>query len=410
MKDRTILKTHHLSLEFAGESSNGGRLFSVPFTLPGETFSPRVIRKTRGVHYALPDTFHKTAPARITPDCRHFGTCGACHLRMLSYDDTLFTKVEVFSRALKKALGLTPLLSITPAPDALHYRNNARFYLRSGKLMQRTMLTHELFLVEECLTVKSRTFAFAQELAPKLPSSIDFLDIHENEAAELMVILGGSSKETLPEIPATSVFFYDTKTKEYTHLSGTTTLLHLFTFPTLPSLTFAQGPDAFFQITTSVAALAYQRIGDFLPARGKVFDLYSGTGTIGITMKKRFPELSVTCVELQDNMVEIAKANAERNGISDIEFFSQDVGHLTHMTTPDAVIIDPPRNGLSVEAQKVVTELSAPTLLYLSCSPRTFLRDAEILSSQYSFEHIELFDMMPYTAHMEVLGVFRSKK
>ncbi len=86
------------------------------------------------------------------------------------------------------------------------------------------------------------------------------------------------------------------------------------------------------------------------------------------------------------------------------------MGQLTHMTTPDAVIIDPPRNGLSVEAQKVVTELSAPTLLYLSCSPRTFLRDAEFLSSQYTLEHVELFDMMPYTAHMEVLGVFRSKK
>jgi len=170
---------------------------------------------------------------------------------------------------------------------------------------------------------------------------------------------------------------------------------------------FKIGPKSFFQTNTRQAEKLYQVTNDFAELTGKeiVYDLYCGTGSIGIFVSKMAKQ--VIGVELIPAAIEDAKENAQLNHLSNTSFFAGDVidicndDFFTAHGKPDVIITDPPRAGMHEKLVRKILEMSAPTVVYVSCNPATQARDLSLLNEKYAVTKIQPVDMFPHTHHIE---------
>ena len=170
---------------------------------------------------------------------------------------------------------------------------------------------------------------------------------------------------------------------------------------------FKIGPKSFFQTNTKQAEKLYRITKDFAELTGKetVYDLYCGTGSIGI-FASRFAK-KIIGVELIAAAIDDAKENAALNHLSHTSFFAGDVidictdDFFALHGRPDVIITDPPRAGMHEKLVKKILEMSAPLVVYVSCNPATQARDLNLLSEKYAVTKIQPVDMFPHTHHIE---------
>ncbi len=137
-----------------------------------------------------------------------------------------------------------------------------------------------------------------------------------------------------------------------------------------------------------------------LGAAEHVLDLYCGTGTIGLCIAPFAHH--VTGVELQPTAIENARANARSNKIENTTFIAGDVGAVLPTLNADAVVVDPPRAGLTRDAIGHLNTTRARRMVYVSCNPETLARDLKILTQNgWSLLSVDPFDMFPQTHHVE---------
>ena len=168
--------------------------------------------------------------------------------------------------------------------------------------------------------------------------------------------------------------------------------------------------NSFFQTNSLQAERLYGTGFAMLDARPheRLLDLYCGAGTIGILLARSVG--SVVGVELGSQAVEAARVNAQLNGLDNVSFRCADV--TAFLADPaaagfDAVIVDPPRAGMHPRALKRLLKLVPPKLLYISCNPATFARDAALLiGAGYGLGEVRPVDMFPHTMHIEIVGLF----
>lgn len=154
----------------------------------------------------------------------------------------------------------------------------------------------------------------------------------------------------------------------------------------------------------------YGIAGDFVSPgpEDTVFDLYCGTGTIGLSMAKRAGQ--IVGVETVAQAVEDAKRNAEENGIENARFLCADAEEaagqlLKEGIRPAAVILDPPRKGCAPGVIDSVTAMSPGRVVYVSCDPATLARDLKRFAERgYRTERVQPIDMFPRTPHVECVA------
>jgi 23S rRNA (uracil1939-C5)-methyltransferase len=173
---------------------------------------------------------------------------------------------------------------------------------------------------------------------------------------------------------------------------------------------FKISSNSFFQTNTLQAEKLYETAFQMLEPSGseKVLDLYSGTGAISICLAPKVAE--VTGVESVADAVSSAKENAGINSSDNCNFVLSDVKDFlrTDKTVYDVVISDPPRAGMHPKALKRMIGLLPEKILYISCNPSTFARDAkEIVSAGYELPEVQPVDMFPHTRHIELVAVFK---
>lgn len=171
-------------------------------------------------------------------------------------------------------------------------------------------------------------------------------------------------------------------------------------------------PKAFYQTNPEQAVHLYQRAVEMagLPRDARVFDLYSGIGSIALFIARSVE--SVVGVESIPDAVTAARENAELNGIRNVVFEEGEVEAIlsdvaARHGVPDAVIVDPPRVGLHPRALAAVRELAPETILYISCNPRTQAADIAGLIDLYQVAALQPVDMFPQTRHVENIAILR---
>jgi 23S rRNA (uracil1939-C5)-methyltransferase len=175
----------------------------------------------------------------------------------------------------------------------------------------------------------------------------------------------------------------------------------------LENFSFKISPKSFFQTNTRQAEKLYQVTRDFAELNGSqvVYDLYCGTGSIGIFVSQLAKKL--IGVEVVAEAIEDAKENAALNNLNQCSFFAGDVIDICDDTffaehgKPDVIITDPPRAGMHEKLIKKLLEIAAPTIVYVSCNPATQARDLALLDEKYTVEKIQPVDMFPHTLHIE---------
>jgi 23S rRNA (uracil1939-C5)-methyltransferase len=175
----------------------------------------------------------------------------------------------------------------------------------------------------------------------------------------------------------------------------------------LEEFKFIIGPKSFFQTNTKQAEKLYRVAGDFAELTGKetVYDLYCGTGSIGIFVSKKAKK--IIGVELVQEAIEDAKQNAALNNLTNCSFFAGDVidicndDFFTAQGKPDVIITDPPRAGMHEKLVRKILDMAAPVLVYVSCNPATQARDLNLLAEIYEVTKIQPVDMFPHTHHIE---------
>ena len=182
----------------------------------------------------------------------------------------------------------------------------------------------------------------------------------------------------------------------------------------LAGLRFRISPDAFFQTNTEMAERLYGAAAEFagLSGREKVLDLFCGIGTISLALALDAAE--VWGVEIVEEAVADAIQNAKLNGVDNARFFAGDVRLvmrelLEQSGSPDVVVVDPPRAGLSQKVVRRIIEAEASRIVYVSCNPTTLAPNARQLVDDggYRLEAVRPVDMFPQTPHIECVALLR---
>lgn len=178
---------------------------------------------------------------------------------------------------------------------------------------------------------------------------------------------------------------------------------------------FKISPKSFFQTNTRQAEKLYTVTRDFAGLTGNetVYDLYCGTGSIGIFVSQLAKK--VIGVEVIEDAIKDAKENAALNNITHAEFFAGDVIKICNDEfflkhgKPDVIITDPPRAGMHDKLVAKLLEIAAPKIVYVSCNTATQARDIALLAEKYMVEKVQPVDMFPHTHHIECVALLQLK-
>ncbi len=169
--------------------------------------------------------------------------------------------------------------------------------------------------------------------------------------------------------------------------------------------------EAFFQTNTEMAELLYGVATEYAALEGweRVYDLYSGIGTIALTLAPRAGEL--WGIELVEQAVADAIACSRRNEITNVHFFAGDTRTalpelLERAGRPDLVVVDPPRAGLSKKVVHRIIDASPKRIVYISCNPTTLAPNAaELVEAGWVLRKVRPVDMFPQTHHIEAVAL-----
>ena len=187
-------------------------------------------------------------------------------------------------------------------------------------------------------------------------------------------------------------------------------------------LSFKITPFSFFQTNTKSAEVLYSKVREYVEAAGNsrihnenyvnqrdsdkpyvVYDLYSGTGTIGQIMSTNADK--VIGIEIIEEAVEAANENAKLNGLHNCTFIAGDVLKVLDDIDdkPDLIILDPPRDGINPKALAKIIDYGVDNIIYVSCKPSSLARDLGYMMGRgYMPVKICPIDQFPGTVHVEV--------
>ena len=181
---------------------------------------------------------------------------------------------------------------------------------------------------------------------------------------------------------------------------------------------FAVGPDTFLQVNAVQTPVLYRKAIDALELTGDedLLDLYSGVGTITLALARR-TKGRVLGIEVNPKSVENARRNAARAGLENRTRFEAGLVEdlLSNLLAEEAsagfrpvkAVIDPAFKGIEASVAKALGDAGLTRLVYVSCNPQTFVRDAKRLEAAgLKLIRVEAVDMFPGALHLEAVGTF----
>ena len=425
--------------EGAGVCRIKGRAVFVPRALPGETWRVRIVKVTKTAVFGRGEERLTTSPERVEPDCPNFGRCGGCNLMHMSYECELQMKLDRVNDALRR-IGGTEVRAerILGSERVESYRNKAIYAVGEGENgpvagFYRTG-SHDIIPAPNCLLQSDEASKCAGAVVDWMRTngvsawngrSGTVRHVYTRRARDgtaLCCVVTGrrlspSLTRSLTEAlrsacPAlTGVVECVNRTEGNTVLSGDfRTLWGSGTLrDRLCGFEFELAPQTFYQINPPQAERLYAQALEYaLPERGgTVLDLYCGAGSISLCLSQRAER--VIGAEIVPEAVENARANAERNGVTNAEFICADAGEAAREfkargITPDAIVVDPPRKGMDAPALEAIASMQPDRLVYVSCDPATLSRDISFLRPLgYTPASALAVDMFPRTAHVETV-------
>ena len=424
----------------AGVARLDGRAVFIPKTAPGDTVRFRVVKeKGKYLLGELVKIIHE-GPERTTPPCAHWSDCGGCTLQHIALQAQMKAKKRVFLDTLHRIgrmdLDVSTQTAAFPGNES-RYRMRARFQVRGSEIGFFATGARRLVSIEDCLLVEfsiSKAFGQIKHLLQAEPrtrkiEAVEITSLREEGGASVGLFLypAGYRDRGNRKIDHRTLSVWRKFAEENDFPLATAGRRRPGEPPRWqaryqpdaahPELCLGVSPESFIQpnraLNRALVKSALQESG--VNEETTVLDLYCGAGNFSfpLALRARF----VLGVEENPHAVVDAGLNREENGVENAEFFRRNVHQLTKEEVvsklrgqaPGVVVLDPPRKG-ALEAMPLIAELAPERVVYVSCNPATFARDArELAVSGYRARAAYVFDMFPHTAHLEILTSWTRK-
>jgi 23S rRNA (uracil1939-C5)-methyltransferase len=333
----------------------------VPLTAPGDRIRARVTaQKSRLLEAELVEIL-EPSQARRKPPCPLTDRCGGCSWQHVEYSMQIEQKQQILKMSLRglEKYGAIPWREFIPAPEEFNYRNRIQVQIRGKEYGFFAKRSHNLVPVRECLIAEKEINSQLKTLRPDYDGKIEIARTRDGKVN----ILGGE-----------------------------------------------RDPEAalFSQVNEAQNRALIQEMLEIVSIEPEwIMDLYAGSGNLTWPLAEKFPGIGMHAVEFSRASVE--KARAER-AVSGLKWHSGDVAKVLERLKPVAgrglIVLDPPRLGASPEAIREILKHKPQQIVYVSCNPTTFARDAELLMREgaYRLESVRGLDMFPQTEHVELIA------
>ena len=434
--------------------------------VPGDIADLRIEKVKSNYAEARVVQVHRPSPHRVEPFCEHFGSCGGCTWQHMTYEMQLQFKQKQVEDALIRLgkIEVPEMLPILPSEKTRHYRNRLDFAFSNKRWLTKNEIAstekfdkpalgfHVPKRFDKILDI--RKCHLMDDLQNEIRVAIKEICIQEGYTFFDQISQQGMMRNIMVRNTTTGewmvlVIFHTEDKKAIDDLLGqisnrfpqVTSLLYIInpkrndTFFDLPvnvfkgkdhiteempgrngkTLKFNISAKSFDQTNSEQAYNLYKVTRDFAALSGSelVYDLYTGTGTIAQFIAADAKK--VIGIEHTADAIKDAKANSERNGISNIEFFAGDIKDMLTKEfvelhgRPDVIITDPPRAGMHEHVVQRMVEMGPQRIVYVSCNPATQARDIGLMSSHYKVEKVQPVDMFPHTVHVENVALLVRK-
>lgn len=445
--DLITVNIEGMTAEGSGVARHEGMAVFVPNAAPNDCLSVRIIKLSKNYAVGKIQEIVSAGDGRINPDCPSYPKCGGCTFRHLDYAEECRIKEQRVNDAMQRIGGVDIAVEkFIAAEDPDRYRNKAQ--LPFGSEGNRAVFgfyaerSHRIIPFTDCKLQPEIFNAIAQAAANFINDTPN--DIYDETTGkgrfrhlyirrgfatgEIMVCAvvnaNGLAREdefvkriraVSPEIKSIIINTNREKTNVIMGAKCRTAWGKDTISDILCGVKFEISPLSFYQVNRGQAEKLYDRGRDYagLTGREMLFDIYCGTGTIGLSMAASAGKLYG--IEIIPDAVENARKNAEANGIENAEFICADAAegakHLKERgISPDVVVIDPPRKGCSAEVVALIDEMSPERVVYISCDPATLARDiARFAEFGWKAQKLTAVDMFPRTANVECVCLITRK-
>ena len=410
-----------------------GKAVFVPFVLGGEKIEASITEQKPGFARANADEILAPSTNRVEAACLYFTRCGGCQYQHASYEHQLEIKKEILRETLRRTakLELSKEIEVHASPP-WNYRNRSRLQVQVSPTFTAgyfKLASHDLLAVEECpisspLINRGITMLWRNGRAGKVPQGVREVEFFSSaDDTRLLLELGCAAearrssvrawaedlREALPEIAGVTAFRNGSPSTPAEKLVSVG--VDQLTYHTRRAA-YRVSAGSFFQtnryLTDELVRIITQGQSGEL-----ALDLYAGVGLFSTALACDFHH--VVSVESSQTSSRDLSYNQPSNGKAVQATTEQYLARaensgrvgkgavLPHIPyKPDLAVVDPPRSGLGELVARLLTNLGAPRVIYVSCDPATLARDlVPLLAGGYRVEQVHLVDLFPQTYHLE---------
>ena len=416
----------------------------------GEEVEVEITDVRDGFAYGEITKFKKKSPNRITPKCPYYDKCGGCQLQHLEYQEQLVQKREIVKEAFdryfdgdKQNILIYPTIGMD---NPWKYRNKTQLPVRhDGEKVVCGMYakgSNRLVYIDTCLIEEELISNTMKEvLAFLTKANVDIYNPRFRQGSLRYVVLRGfeetsevqatfvltnedkrilnSLKELPKKVEAIKSVYYtiNSDPKSIEIISGKCVLVcgKEKIKGKLGKLDFEISPNAFFQLNLTQTIKLYDKIKDVakLTKDDVLVDLYCGIGSIGLYLADAVKK--VYGIDNNEANIVDAREFAKINGITNAEFSNKSI--LTFLedlkkkgTTPDVLIVDPPRKGMELSILNFLQKSKIKKIIYVSCNPSTLVKNLNHLQKAYNVDFVQPLDMFPNTSNIETVCLLKNYK
>ncbi|WP_284141383.1 23S rRNA (uracil(1939)-C(5))-methyltransferase RlmD [Virgibacillus sp. LDC-1] len=449
-KNETItLHFEDLTHEGNGVGKIDGYPLFVPYALPGEEATVKVIKVNKNYGFGKLVDIIKPSPHRVEPPCDVFYKCGGCQIQHMSYAMQLEMKQNQVQNVMRKIAHLdhVPVHPTFGMEDPWRYRNKVAIPVgeKDGTLMTGFYQMRSHRIIEDMTTcvvqdeVNDRMVEAVRRIADKLGIIAYDEQSDRGVLRHIMVRTGSQTNETMVVLitrteklphqeqivseltetyPNVTSIVHNVNNRRTNVILGRKTKVLWgaeYIYDSIGDIRFAISAQSFYQVNPPQTkklyekALQYADVGE----NDVVIDAYCGIGTISLFMAQKAKK--VYGIEVVPEAIHDAKMNAKINGIANAEFT---VGEAEKVMpkwkeagmNPDVIVVDPPRKGCEPAFLEAMIAMKPKRIVYVSCNPSTLARDLRILEDGgFKTKEVQPVDMFPQSMHVEAVALLQKE-
>lgn len=360
-----------IEVEIESLSFNGGRgvarhngmVIFVPWTAPKDIVRIEIIENKKSYAIGKLVEIIKPSPYRRSPPCPVAGVCGGCTWQHVLYDEQVAQKQKILDHSIRNLKKLSPDLKIEDfiaAKNEFHYRNRIQIHVNIHGAGFLARESHDLVPTDQCWIAD-----------PLLEKAMNEISNDPSERCNQRIEL---SVNEMGQVNRNAVSDFEQVNNEQNQ---------------------------------EMQKIVLSWIKAENQEWNRVIDLYSGSGNFTIPVYKNVKAKDWFAIEM--NPVLVARAQNKQTGI---QWLEGDVAlklKKFNSLKKTLMLVDPPRDGMSSLAAKELLRVSPDTIVYVSCNPMTFARDAQKIleSKNYKLHRLQGIDLFPQTEHIELISLFK---